>query len=64
MNNISLRLLRAFTTLAAEGQLRKAAEKFSVSGSAFSQMIARLEEQVGVKLVDRHSRKIVRRQQV
>lgn len=56
MNDLSLRLLRAFTTLAAEGQFRKAAEKFNVSQSAFSQMIARLEEQVGARLVDRDSR--------
>ena len=56
MNDLSLRLLRAFTTLATEGQFRKAAEKFNVSQSAFSQMIARLEDQVGVRLVDRDSR--------
>ncbi|HSH90782.1 MAG TPA: LysR family transcriptional regulator [Ramlibacter sp.] len=56
MNDLSLRLLRAFTTLAAERQFRKAAEKFNVSQSAFSQMISRLEEQVGVPLVDRDSR--------
>ena len=56
MNNLSLRLLRAFTTLAREGQFRKAADQFNVSQSAFSQMIARLEDQVGARLVDRTSR--------
>lgn len=56
MNDLSLRLLRAFTTLAREGQFRKAADKFNVSQSAFSQMIARLEGQVGARLVDRTSR--------
>ena len=58
MNDLSLRLLRAFTTLAGEGQFRRAAEKFNVSQSAFSQMIARLEEQVGMRLVDRDARKV------
>jgi LysR family transcriptional regulator, carnitine catabolism transcriptional activator len=58
MNDLSLRLLRAFTTLAAEGQFRKAAEKFNVSQSAFSQMIARLEDQVGAHLVARDSRNV------
>lgn len=56
MNDLSLRLLRAFATLAVEGQFRRAAEKFHVSQSAFSQMIAKLEEQVGVQLVVRDSR--------
>lgn len=56
MHDLSLRLLRAFSTLASEGQFRKAAEKFHVSQSAFSQMISKLEEQVGVRLVDRDSR--------
>ncbi len=56
MNDLSLRLLRAFTTLATEGQFRKAAEKFNVSQSAFSQMISRLEEQLDVRLIDRDSR--------
>lgn len=56
MNDLSLRLVRAFTTLARERQFRKAADKLHVSQSAFSQMIARLEAQVGARLVDRTSR--------
>ncbi|MGE0799717.1 MAG: LysR family transcriptional regulator [Lautropia sp.] len=58
MNDISLRLLQAFVTLAREQQFRKAAEAFHVTQSALSQMIVRLEDQLGVKLVDRTSRRM------
>jgi len=58
MNELSLRLLQAFTTLAREQQFRKAAEAFHVTQSALSQMIARLERQLGARLVDRTSRRM------
>lgn len=58
LNDLSLRLVNAFIALAREQQFRKAAETFHVSQSALSQMIARLEEQLGAKLVDRTSRRM------
>lgn len=57
MNDPSLRLLRAFTVLAREGQFRKAAEKLHVSQSGFSQMISKLEKQLGARLVERDARR-------
>jgi LysR family carnitine catabolism transcriptional activator len=56
MRDLSIRLVRAFFVLAQEGQFKAAAERFHVTQSAFSQMIARLEGQVGTRLVDRTSR--------
>jgi LysR family carnitine catabolism transcriptional activator len=58
LSNFSGRLLNAFLTLADCGQFKLAAERFNVSQSAFSQMISRLEEQLGVRLFDRDTRHV------
>lgn len=47
LNNFSGRLLSAFITLVDTGQFKIAAERCNVSPSAFSQMISRLEDQMG-----------------
>jgi len=56
--NISGRLIHAFVTLAETGKFSVAAERCSVSPSAFSQIINRLEEQVGARLFDRDTRNV------
>ena len=56
MNAFSGRLLGAFLALAECGQFKLAAARCNVSQSAFSQMIARLEAQVGARLFDRDTR--------
>jgi DNA-binding transcriptional LysR family regulator len=45
-----------FVTVAEEGQLTRAAEKLHVAQPALSKSIAQLEGQLGLKLLDRHSR--------
>lgn len=47
LNEFSGRLLAAFLSLADTGQFKLAAKRCNVSQSAFSQMISRLEEQLG-----------------
>ena len=58
LKNFSGRLLSAFIALVDTGQFKIAAERCNVSQSAFSQMISRLEEQLGVKLFDRDTRRV------
>lgn len=55
---LSGRLLDAFLALAETRRFAVAAERCSVSPSAFSQMIGRLEEQVGARLFDRTTRSV------
>lgn len=57
-HQFSGRLLGAFLTLAETGQFRLAADRLAVSQSAFSQMIARLEAQLGARLFDRDTRRV------
>ncbi|GAA5236565.1 LysR family transcriptional regulator [Verticiella sediminum] len=56
--NLSIRLIEAFLTLARTKQFSIAAEQFNVTASAFSQMIARLEEVVGARLFERSTRSV------
>jgi len=56
--NISGRLIHAFITLAETGKFSVAAERCNVSPSAFSQIISRLEDQVGARLFDRDTRNV------
>lgn len=56
--NISGRLLDAFLALEKTRRFATAAERCHVSPSAFSQMIRRLEEQVGARLFDRDTRNV------
>ena len=58
LNHFSGRLLAAFLTLAECEQFKLAAERFHVSQSAFSQMISRLEAQLGTRLFDRDTRRV------
>ena len=58
LNNFSGRLLSAFIALVDTGQFKIAAERCNVSQSAFSQMISRLEAQMGMKLFDRNTHRV------
>jgi DNA-binding transcriptional LysR family regulator len=56
--NLSGRLIDAFLALEETRRFAMAAERCHVSPSAFSQMISRLEEQVGARLFDRDTRNV------
>jgi len=56
--NISGRLIDAFLALEETRRFAIAAERCHVSSSAFSQMITRLEEKIGVRLFDRDTRNV------
>lgn len=56
--HLSGRLIDAFLALEETRRFAVAAERCHVSPSAFSQMIARLEEQVGARLFDRDTRNV------
>ncbi len=56
--NLSGRLIDAFLALEETRRFAVAAERCHVSPSAFSQMISRLEAQVGTRLFDRDTRKV------
>ena len=56
--NISGRLLDAFLALEDTRRFSLAADRCCVSASAFSQMISRLEQQVGARLFDRDTRNV------
>lgn len=56
--NLSGRLIDAFLALEETRRFAVAAERCHVSASAFSQMIGRLEQQVGARLFDRTTRSV------
>lgn len=56
--NLSGRLIDAFLALEETRRFAVAARRCNVSASAFSQMIGRLEEQVGARLFDRDTRNV------
>lgn len=56
--NLSGRLVDAFIALAETRRFALAAERCHISAPAFSQMITRLETQVGVRLFDRNTRTV------
>lgn len=58
MINVSTRVLRALITLDEVRHFSLAAERCNVTQSAFSQMIAKLEADVGLRLVDRDRRRV------
>lgn len=53
---VTLRQLHYFVTVAEEGKLTGAARKLYVAQPALSQAIAQLEQQLGVRLLERHAR--------
>ncbi|HEX2519435.1 MAG TPA: LysR substrate-binding domain-containing protein [Castellaniella sp.] len=56
--DVTLRQLRAFTAVARTGSFTRAAESLHITQSALSGLIKELESQVGVRLVDRNTRRI------
>ncbi|MBN9409400.1 MAG: LysR family transcriptional regulator [Burkholderiales bacterium] len=58
MINVSTRVLRALIALDELRHFSLAAERCNVTQSAFSQMIAKLESDVGLRLVDRDRRRV------
>jgi DNA-binding transcriptional LysR family regulator len=58
MINVSTRVLRALIALDELRHFSLAAERCNVTQSAFSQMIAKLESDVGLRLVDRDRRHV------
>jgi DNA-binding transcriptional LysR family regulator len=55
---VTLRQLRAFAALARTGGFTRAAESLHITQSALSGLIKELETQLGVRLVDRSTRRI------
>ena len=55
---VTLRQLRAFTALARTGSFTRAGESLHITQSALSGLIKELESQLGVRLVDRNTRRI------
>ena len=56
--NFDLNDLQAFRAVAEIGNFRKAAEAISISQPAFSRRIDKLEEALGVRLLDRTTRRV------
>src|SRR5256885_6880040 len=56
--NLSTRQVRAFLALAEHRNFTRAAQQSHLSQSAFSTLIRGLEEQLGVRLFDRDTRKV------
>lgn len=58
MNNLTLRQLRAFRAIAVSGSFTIAAEQLHLTPAALSGLIKELETQLGVRLLDRNTRKV------
>jgi DNA-binding transcriptional LysR family regulator len=56
LNELEIRQLRYFVAVAQEGQMTRAARRLALAQPALSQAMARLEAQIGAKLLERHPR--------
>lgn len=56
---ITLRQLQVFVAVVQDGNVTRAATRIAMSQSAASQSLGELEEQLGLHLFDRHSRRLV-----
>ncbi|TKI07882.1 LysR family transcriptional regulator [Martelella alba] len=57
--NLSVKQLRAFLILSEADSFTQAARRFNLSQPAFSALIASLEEQIGYRLFDRDTRRVL-----
>ncbi len=57
-SNISLKQLRAFAAVSHEGSFTRGAERLFLTQSALSALIRNLESELGVRLLDRTTRKL------
>ncbi|MBS98489.1 MAG: LysR family transcriptional regulator [Oceanospirillaceae bacterium] len=58
-NNISIRQLQAFVRIATTGSFTRAAEQLHLTQSTLTAQIKQLEDQAGLKLLDRTTRRVV-----
>ena len=58
-NNISIRHLRAFIEIATTGSFTRAADNLHLTQSTLTATIKQLEEQAGLKLLDRTTRRVL-----
>lgn len=58
-NNLSLRQLRAFAAVAQESSITRAAARLNLTPSALSMLIRSMEEELGLSLFDRTTRRLV-----
>ena len=56
--NLTLRQLRAFVTVAQTGSFTAAAREMHLTQSALSVLVRELEREMGVQLLDRHTRQV------
>ncbi|MBY4677141.1 LysR family transcriptional regulator [Marinobacterium sp. CAU 1594] len=59
LNNLSIRHLRAFVTVADSGSFTQAARRLHLTQSTLTATIKQLEEQAGLKLLDRTTRQVL-----